>query len=84
MLQGAIYLGTTKNLQGSWKFASLRTVQIITRKQFTPIPMPIYLIKQVDDMYIKEYRDEDIIFTGRNGSTLEVYKYDFNTHDITT
>ena len=45
--QGVIYLGKTTNFQGICKFIILRTVQRITRKKFTPIPMPKYLIKQV-------------------------------------
>ena len=34
-------------------------------------------------MAIKEDWDEDIIFTDRNGSTLEVYNGGVNTHDVT-
>ena len=34
-------------------------------------------------MDIKEDRDEDIIFTDRNGKTLEVYNDDVNEHKIT-
>ena len=32
----------------------------------------------------KEDYDEDLIFTDRDGSTLEVYNYYLNTHDVTT
>ena len=35
-------------------------------------------------MAIKEDRDEDLIFTNRNGSTLELYNDSTNTHDVTT
>ena len=35
-------------------------------------------------MYIKEDLNEDIIFTDRNGITLEVYNYGANIHNSTT
>ena len=41
------------------------------------------MVKQVEDMVIKEYCDEDLIFTDRTWSTLEVYDNDVNTHDVT-
>ena len=44
--QGAIYLGTTTNFHGSCKFIILITVQRISRKQFTPLPMPQSVIKK--------------------------------------
>ena len=34
-------------------------------------------------MVIKEYSDEDIIFTNRNGSTSEVYNDYVNTDKVT-
>ena len=46
--------------------------------------MPQSVIKKVEDMAIKEDCDEDLIFSERNWSTLEVYNNDFNTHDVTT
>ena len=42
----AIFLGDTKNFQRSYKFLSLRKGQIITRKQFTSLPMPQSVIKK--------------------------------------
>ena len=42
----AIFLGDTKNFQRSYKFLSLSTGQIITRKQFTSLPMPQSVIKK--------------------------------------
>ena len=35
-------------------------------------------------MTTKKDYDEDLIFTDRNGSTLEVYNDYLNTHDVTT
>ena len=46
--------------------------------------MPQYVIKQVEDMAMKGNRNEDLIFTDRNGITLEVYNDDFNTHNVTS
>ena len=68
--QVAIYLGPTTKFQGSCKFTSLRTWQRITRKKFTSLPMTPSVINQVEDMAIKEDRDEDLIFTHINGITL--------------
>ena len=45
--------------------------------------MPQSVIKQVDNMAINEYYDEDLILIDINWSTLEVYYYEVNTHDIT-
>ena len=45
--------------------------------------MPQYVINQVEDMAIKEDRDEDLIFLDRNDITLEVYNYYVNTHNVT-
>ena len=38
----------------------------------------------MQDTSIKEDHYEDLIFTYRNGRTLEIYNYGFNTHDVTT
>ena len=45
--------------------------------------MPQYVVKQVADIYTKEYRNKDLIFTERNESTLEVYDNNASTHDVT-
>ena len=45
ILQGSIYLGYTNKFQGVCKLISLRTGRIITRKKFTPLPMPQSIIK---------------------------------------
>ena len=82
--QGAIYLGPTTNLKRICKFISLRAGQIITMNQFTPLHMPKYVIKQVEDTFIKEYYDKYLIFTDRNGRTLEVCNDDVNTNDSTS
>ena len=84
MSQGYIYIGNTTNFQGRCNFISLKTGRIITRKKSTSPPMPQAVIKQVEDMVIKEDCDEDLIFTDRNGITLEVYDNDVNKNDVIT
>ena len=82
MLQGGIYLGPTTKFLGICKSLITRTGRIITRNKFTPLPMPQYVIKKVEDMSTKGDCDEELILTDTNGSTLEVYDDDVNTHDI--
>ena len=41
------------------------------------------VINKVEDISIKEDRDEYLIFLDKNDITLEVYNYDVNTHDVT-
>ena len=48
--QGAICLGPTGNLQGSYKFLCLATGRRITRKQFVEMPMPQSVIDLVESM----------------------------------
>ena len=81
--QGDIYLVPNKKFQGGFKFIILRTGKIITRKQFTPLPMPQSVINQLEEMAIKKYLNEGLIFTGRNGNTLKLYKNDVSTHYVT-
>ena len=45
--------------------------------------MPQSIIKQLEDMDIREYRDEDIIFTDRNWRTLEAYNDNVNAPEVT-
>ena len=46
--------------------------------------MTQYIIKQVEDMAIKEDQDEYPIYTDRNRKNLEIYNNYINTHDVTT
>jgi hypothetical protein len=47
---GAIALGPTGNIQGTYKFMSLLTGKLIKARAFTPLPMPEEVIKQVEEM----------------------------------
>ena len=48
--QGVICLGTMVNLQGSYTFMSLKTVQKVTRNQLTEIHTPNKSIHRVTQM----------------------------------
>ena len=37
---GAICIGPSGNIQGSYEFLNLRTTKKITRQSWTPLPMP--------------------------------------------
>lgn len=47
--RGAVSLGPTGNLQGTYKFLSLTTGQVIKRRQFKELPMPILVIRQLEN-----------------------------------
>ena len=47
---GAISLGPTGNIQGTYKFLSLLTRRLIQARSFTPLPMPQDVITVVNEM----------------------------------
>jgi hypothetical protein len=47
---GAISLGPTGNIQGTYKFMSLLTGKLIKARSFTSLPMPKEVVKQVEEM----------------------------------
>ena len=51
---GAICLGPSTNLQGGYKFLSLRSGRKITRHQFYAVPMPTTVRDRVHAMAYKE------------------------------
>jgi hypothetical protein len=68
--QPAICLGPTANLQGSYKFLSLRTGKRIACKQFKELPMPDSIIKRVEAMTEREQQDKTITFSDRSGNEI--------------
>ena len=46
--QGALYVGSTGNIQGSMKFFLLKSAQVVRRRQFTPLDMPTKVINRVN------------------------------------
>ena len=63
------------NLQGSYKFLSLATGKKVTRKKFTEMPVTDAVIKQVEEMAVKDGAIKGINFKDRKG--LE-YEFDKN------
>jgi hypothetical protein len=55
---GAISLGPTGNLQGTYKFMSLLTGKLIKARSFPLLPMPEEVMKQVEKMSTVNYLSE--------------------------
>ena len=61
---GAIAIGPTTNLQGSYRFLSLKSGHIITRREWTVMPVPPEAIEKVEEM--AGGGDMTVSFTYRN------------------
>jgi hypothetical protein len=57
-----IALGPMGNLQGSIKFYCLTTGRVLKRRSFTPMPMPDWVIKQVDAIGEREGQGRTFCF----------------------
>ena len=68
--QGAICLGPTGNLQGTYNFFSLRSGNKITRGQFTDVPTPTSVMKQVAEMVLAKKHNKGLIFENSAGATV--------------
>ncbi len=69
----AICMGPTGNLQGSYKFLSLATGKKVTQRKFTKMPVTKAVIKQMEEMAVKDGAVKGINFKDRK----EVeYKFD--------
>jgi hypothetical protein len=64
-------MGPTGNLQGSYKFLSLATGKKVTRRKFTEMPVTDAVIKQVEEMAVKDGAIKGINFKGRKGLEYE-------------
>ena len=64
---GAICLGPTGNLQGSYKFYNLRSGRLITRRNWTAIPMPQEVIDRVDALGKADKQPPLLTFFDRRG-----------------
>jgi hypothetical protein len=60
-------MGPTGNLQGSNKFLSLATGKKVTRRKFTEMPVTDTVIKQVEEVAVKDGAVKGINFKDRNG-----------------
>jgi hypothetical protein len=67
---GAICLGPTGNLQGSFKFLNLRTGRLITRRNWTSLPMPNEVIERVNALGKAEGQPSLLTFYDRRGLTI--------------
>ena len=68
--QGAIFLGPTENLQGSYAILLLRTGRNITRSQFTELPTPPCVTQRVIAMAMHKNQQKVLVFEDRNGVEL--------------
>ena len=69
----AICMGPTVNLQWSYKFLSLATGKKVRRRKFTEMPVTEAVIKQVEEMAVKDGAIKGINFKDRKGVE---YKFD--------
>ena len=68
--QGAICLGPTDNLQGTYNFFSLRSGKNITCVQFIEVSTPMVVMKRVTAMDLAKKQNEGLIFENRTGATV--------------
>ena len=66
--QGAICLGPSGNMQGGFKFMTLKTMKKIVRRSWDPIPMPDTVIARVNEL--GKDQPEQFAFTDRNGQLI--------------
>jgi len=82
---GAICLGPTGNMQGSYKFLNLRTGMLLKRRNWTEIPMPQEVIDRVDSLGKKQGQPELLTFFDRRsliiGETESPDEPPANTND---
>ncbi len=69
----AICMGPMENLQGSYKFLSLATGKKVTQRKFTKMSVTEVVIKQVEEMAVKDGAVKGINFKDRKGVE---YKFD--------
>ena len=69
--QRSICLRPTGNLQVTYNFFLLRSGKKMTRGQFTEVPTPMIVMKQVVAMAIAEKQNAGQIFENRTGATVE-------------
>jgi hypothetical protein len=67
----AICMGPMGNLQGSYKFLLLTTGKKVTRRKFTEMPVTDAMIKQVEEMAVKDGAIKGINFKDRKGLEYE-------------
>ena len=81
---GAICLGPTGNQQGGYKYFNLRTGKRITRRKWTPLPMPHDVIARVNQIGHSQGQLSLLTFQYRHGNPIGEYDPDFSTPDNIT
>ena len=74
--QGAICLGPTGKLQGSYVFLLLRTGREITWSQFTELPTLPHITRRVISMTMHEKQKNRLVFEDRNALELPMIDED--------
>ena len=69
--QGAISLGPTGNLKGTFNLFLLRSGKKITCGQFTAVPNPTIVMKRAAAMASAEKQNEGLIFENRTGAAVK-------------
>jgi hypothetical protein len=72
----AICMGLTGNLQGGYKFLSLATGKKVTQRKFTEMPITELVIKQVEEMAVKDGAGIVVNFKDRKG-----FEYEFDNNE---
>jgi hypothetical protein len=67
---GAICLGPTGNIHGSYKFLNLRTGKHITHRRWTQLPMPQEVIDRVNQLGKADRQPELLTFYNRKGCLI--------------
>ena len=67
-------MGPTGNLQGSYKFLSLMTGKKVMHRKFTEMPVTEVVIKQVEEMAVKDGAIKGVHFKDRIGVEYEFDK----------
>ena len=81
---GAICLGPTGNQQGGYKFYNLRTGKRITRRRWTPLPMPHDVIARVNNIGQSQGQPSLLTFQDRHGNSIGEDDPDFSTPVISS
>ena len=68
---GAISLGPTGNIQGTFEFLNLRTGKKISRRKWTSLPMPQEVIDHVNQLGKADGMPEQLKFYDRDGDPIK-------------
>ena len=67
---GAITLGPDNSSQGGYNFYNLNTGMRIHRRSWTPLPMPDFVIRRVEQLGRRDGQPDLLIFTDKQGEEL--------------